>query len=118
MRVDTVSLQQFTSLFNSYDHAFRHDGNSVFVRTFYYNVTVKSLYRAPAAFALRDNEPAGRGAAGPLSCREVRHENSRNTNKKQNQNENESHTVDTSTYILVSYSPSAQRMLPRTNTIS
>ena len=67
MRVDTVSLQQFTSLFNSYDHAFRHDGNSVFVRTLNYNVTVKPLHQVPAAFALRDSEPAGRGAAGPLS---------------------------------------------------
>jgi len=47
-----------TSLFNSYGHAFRHDGNTAFVRTFYYNVTAKPLYRVPAAFAPRDSEPA------------------------------------------------------------
>ena len=33
-------FSSFTSLFNSYEHAFRHDAiNPVFVRTFYYNVT-------------------------------------------------------------------------------
>jgi len=35
-------FSRFTSLFNSHEHAFRHDAvNLVFVRTFYYNVTAK-----------------------------------------------------------------------------
>ena len=54
-------FNSFTSLFNSYEHVFRHDGNTAFVRTFYYNVTAKPLYRVPAAFAPRDSEPARRG---------------------------------------------------------
>ena len=43
----------------SFKQAFRHDENTAFVRTFYYNVTA---IRVPAAFAPRDSEPARRGA--------------------------------------------------------
>ena len=51
-------FSSFTSLFDSFKLAFRHDGNTAFVRTFYYNVTA---IRVPAAFAPRDSEPARRG---------------------------------------------------------
>ena len=47
-----------------------------------------------------------------LSCRDERHENS---NSKHEQ-EAECHTLHTPTYILVSFSPSAQGTLPRPNT--
>ena len=104
-------FNSFISLFNSYDHAFRHGENSAFVRTFNYNVTVKPLHRVPAAFAPRDNEPARRGVAGPLSCREEQHENSI-TRTKQIQNENATR-YNRLTYILFSYRPSAHRRLSR-----
>ena len=62
-------FSSFTSLFDSFKQAFRHDGNTAFVRTFYYNVTA---IRVPAAFAPRDSEPARRGRSPALSYRDER----------------------------------------------
>ena len=47
------------SLFNSFKHAFQHDGDSAIVRTF---TTMTLLYRVFAVFATRDSETARRGA--------------------------------------------------------
>ena len=47
------------SLFNSFKHAFQHDGNSAIVRTF---TTMTLLYRVFAVFATRDSETVRRGA--------------------------------------------------------
>ena len=71
----------FTSLFNSFKHAFRHDGNTAIVRTF---TTMSLLYRVFAVSATRDSETARRGAR-LLSHIEMRgHETpTRNTYKKQ-----------------------------------
>ena len=49
----------FTSLFNSFKHAFRHDGNTAIVCTL---TTMSLLYRVPAVFTTRDSETARRGA--------------------------------------------------------
>ena len=52
-----LSPTVFTSLFNSFKHAFRHDGNTATVRTF---TTMSLLYRVPALFTTRDSETARR----------------------------------------------------------
>ena len=61
----------FTSLFNSFKHAFRHDGNTAIVRTF---TTVSLLYRVFAVFATRDSELARPGARLPSHIEMREHE--------------------------------------------
>ena len=59
------------SLFNSFKHAFQHDGNSAIVRTF---TTTTLLYRVFAVFATRDSETARRGARPPSHIEMREHE--------------------------------------------
>jgi len=93
-------FSSFTSLFDSFKQAFRHDGNTAFVRTFYYNVTA---IRVPAAFAPRGSEPARRGARrlSPVEMSGTK-TLTRNTNKKQNQNENATRYIHRLIYCLAS----------------
>jgi len=104
-----MRVSSFTSLFNSFKHAFQHDAiNPAFVRSFYYNVTAIPSPRCVRSSRQRTSQTRRPPA---LSCRDERHENStRNTNKKQNATRY-IHRL----YILVSFSPSAQGTLPRPN---
>ena len=75
----------FTSLFNSFKHAFRHDGNTAIVRTF---ATMSLLYRVFAAITSRDSELAGPGARLPshIEMREPENSNSKHV-QEADQNE-------------------------------
>ena len=59
----------FTSLFNSFKHAFRHDGNTAIERTF---TTMSLLYRVPAVFALETAKQPDAALVGSLSYRDAR----------------------------------------------
>ena len=66
----------FTSLFNSFKQAFRHDRNTAIVLTF---TTMSLLYRVIAVFASRDSELARPGARLPshIEMREPENSNSK-----------------------------------------
>ena len=104
-------VSSFTSLFDSFKHAFRHDGNTAFVRTFYFLLQCHR-YTSPRCVRSSRRRTSQTRRPPALSCRDERHKNS---NSKHEQ-EVECHTLHTPIYILVSYSPSAQGTLPRPNT--
>jgi len=91
-------FSSFTSLFDSFKHAFRHDWITTFVRTFYYNVTAISSPRCIRSSRQRISQTRRPSA---LSCGEELHETlTRNTKEKQNQNENATHYTRRLIYCL------------------
>ena len=77
-------FSSFTSLFDSFKHAFRHDWITAFVRTFYYNVTAISSPRCVRSSRQRTSQTRRPSA---LSCRDERHENFNSKHEREAESE-------------------------------